>query len=239
MPAWAQEGSRDDVLRRLRDPATRRRIMLETIRIILEGRGGGDARNVMISRCDWNPALAGQRLDDVASGRGKSRSLEDAADTVLWLVESGDCSGIYFAIGEDDIQRVLKHPASMVASDGQVVVFGRASPHPRSYGTFARVLARYVRELGVLTLEDAVRKMTSAPAARVGLVDRGVLREGLKADLVLFDPAAVRDLATFERPHQYAEGFSLVVVNGQVVFEDGSMTPARPGRILHGKGRAR
>ena len=237
MPIWAQEGTRDDIVKRLRDPLTRRRILLETIQIILEGRGGGDAHNVLVSRCDWNPSLAGQRLDDVAAGRGKSRSLEDAADTALWLVESGDCGGIYFAIGEDDIQRVLKHPASMIASDGQVVLFGRASPHPRSYGTFVRVLGRYVRDLQVLTLEDAIRKMSSFPAQRIGLTDRGVLREGMKADLVIFDPATVRDMATFERPHQYAEGISVVVINGQVAFENGAMTAARPGRILYGPAR--
>src|SRR5918995_2940493 len=177
MPTWAQEGTRADVLSRLRDPVTRRRIMVETMRILLEGRGGGDARNVMVSRCDWNPSLAGQRLDAVAVARGKSNSVEDAADTALWLVENGDCGGIYFAISEEDIQRVLRHPASMIASDGQVVAFGRASPHPRSYGTFARVLGRYVRDLKVLALEDAIRKMSSYPAQRLGLRDRGMLRE--------------------------------------------------------------
>lgn len=234
MPAWAQEGTRDDVLKRLRDPVMRGQIAREAVRIILEGRGGGDAHNVMISRCDWNPALAGQRLDDVAAGRGKSRSAEDAADTALWLVENGDCGGIYFAIGEEDIQRVLRHPTSMIASDGQVVLFGRANPHPRSYGTFVRVLGRYVRDLKVLTLEDAIRKMSSYPAQRIGLTDRGILREGMKADLVMFDPATVRDMATFEQPHQYAQGITVVVVNGQVAFENGAMTAARPGRILHG-----
>ena len=239
MPTWAQEGSRDDILARLRDPLMRRRILRETIQIILEGRGGGDAHNVLLSRCDWNPSLAGQHLDDVAAGRGQSRSLEDAADTALWLVESGDCGGIYFAISEDDIQRVLKHPASMVASDGDVVAFGRANPHPRSYGTFVRVLGRYVRDLEVLTLEGAIRKMTSFPAQRIGLRDRGVLREGMKADLVIFDPKAVRDVATFERPHQYAEGVIAVVINGQIAFENGKMTTARPGRILYGPARVR
>jgi dihydroorotase/N-acyl-D-amino-acid deacylase len=194
---------------------------------------------VQISRCDWNPALAGKRLDEVAVGRGKSASLEDAADTALWLVENGGCGGIYFAIDEADIQRVLKHPASMIASDGQVVLFGRANPHPRSYGTFARVLGRYVRDLKVLSLEDAIRKMTSFPAQRIGLTDRGLLREGMKADLVIFDPKSVRDMATFEQPHQYAEGVITVVVNGQIAFEDGKMTTARPGRILYGPSRAR
>jgi dihydroorotase/N-acyl-D-amino-acid deacylase len=237
LPSWAQEGSRDDILQRLRDPVTRGRIARETVQIILEGRGGGDAHNVMVSRCGWNPSLVGQRLDDVAVGRGKSRSVEDAADTALWLVENGNCGGIYFAIGEEDIQRILRHPASMIASDGQVELFGRANPHPRSYGTFVRVLGRYVRDLKVLTLEDAIRKMSSYPAQRIGLTDRGVLREGMKADLVIFDPETVSDLATFEQPHQYAQGVSVVVVNGQVVFENGAMTVARPGRILYGPAR--
>jgi dihydroorotase/N-acyl-D-amino-acid deacylase len=238
MPSWAQEGTRDDVLKRLRDSDTRRKVLVATLQILLEGRGGGDARNVMVSRCDWNSEFAGKRLDDVARLRGKPGSIEDAADTALWLVENGDCGGIYFAIGEDDVQRVLRHPASMVASDGQVVVFGRANPHPRSYGTFARVLGRYVRELNVLPLEDAIRKMTSYPAQRLGLRDRGVVRERMKADLVVFDPAAIRDLSTFEQPHQYAQGVSLVVINGQVAFENGKLTAARPGRVLYGPVRS-
>ncbi|MBM3771510.1 MAG: D-aminoacylase [Acidimicrobiia bacterium] len=236
LPTWAQEGTREDILRRLRDPITRRRVALDTIRIILEGRGGGDPNNILLSGCDWRPALAGKRLDEVALGRWKSRSLEDAADTALWLVENGDCGGIYFAMNEEDIQRVLRHPASMIASDGQVVMLGRANPHPRSYGTFARVLGRYVRELKTLTLEDAIRKMSAYPAQRIGLADRGVLRERMKADFVVFDPATVREVATFERPHQYAEGVSVVVVNGQVVFENGAITAARPGRVLLGPG---
>ena len=239
MPTWAQEGTREDVLKRLRDAATRRKVLVATMQILLDGRGGGDARNVMVSRCDWNPSFAGKRLDEVARMRGKPGSIEDAADTALWLVESGDCGGIYFAISEDDIQRVLRHPASMVGSDGQVVVFGRASPHPRSYGTFARVLGRYVRDLKILTLEDAIRKMSSYPAQRLGLRDRGVLRERMKADVVILDPAAVRDLSTFEQPHQYAQGVSLVVINGQVAFENGAITSARPGRILHGRAHVR
>ena len=113
-------------------------------------------------------------------------------------------------------------------------MFGRGNPHPRNYGTFVRVLGRYVRELKVLTLEDAVRKMTAFPAQRIGLSDRGVLREGMRADISIFDPALVRDRSTFEQPHQYAEGVDLVIVNGLVVFESGSLTTARPGRILYG-----
>ncbi len=122
-------------------------------------------------------------------------------------------------------------------SYGEVPIFGRAVPHPRSYGTFARVLGVYVREKHLLTLEDAVRKMTSFPAARLGLSDRGVLRPGLKADVVVFDPARVKDTATYAQPHQYAEGVSYVIVNGQIGFENGAMTAARPGRVLYGAGK--
>jgi N-acyl-D-aspartate/D-glutamate deacylase len=118
-------------------------------------------------------------------------------------------------------------------------VFGRDVPHPRAYGAFARVLGVYVRERGVLTLEDAVRKMSSLPSARVRLADRGVLRPGMKADIAVFDPARVRDLATFEKPHQYAEGLQYVLVNGAIVLDGGAITPARPGRVLYGPGAAK
>jgi N-acyl-D-aspartate/D-glutamate deacylase len=125
----------------------------------------------------------------------------------------------------------------MIGSDGEIPIFGNASPHPRSYGTFARVLGRYVRDVKTISLEDAVHKMSAFPAQRIGLNDRGVIREGLKADLTVFDPDTVRDLATFEQPHQYAEGIRFVIVNGQVAFEDGKMTTARPGRVLYGPAR--
>jgi N-acyl-D-amino-acid deacylase len=131
------------------------------------------------------------------------------------------------------LKRILGHPATMIGSDGEIPIFGKSSPHPRSYGTFARVLGVYVREKKVISLEEAVRKMTSFPAQRLGLTDRGLLRPGMKADIAIFDPATVRDLATFEKPHQYAEGFSLVIVNGQVVFQAGAVTAARPGKVLY------
>jgi N-acyl-D-amino-acid deacylase len=237
LPAWAQEGGPDAIAKRLRDPETRARIRAETITFILEERGGGDPHNVQISRCPWQTEFDGKRLDEIAVSRGLTPSVEDAAETALWLVERGGCAGIYHAINEDDVQRVIRHPAAMIASDGGPVVFGRGVPHPRNYGTFPRVLGRYVRELNLLPLEEAVRKMTWFPARRIGLADRGAIRVGMKADLVVFDPATVRDTATFERPHQYAEGFSTVIVNGQVVYEGGKMTGRRPGRVLFGAGR--
>jgi N-acyl-D-amino-acid deacylase len=239
MPAWALEGGRQEVLKRLREAARRAEIKKETARVIMEERGGGDPQNVQLARCDWDHSLDGKRLGDVTKGRGLDVTLDNAADTALWIVEQGGCQGIFHAISEDDLQRILKHPATMIGSDGEVPIFGTANPHPRSYGTFVRVLGRYVRDLKTITLEDAVRKMSAFPAQRIGLADRGVLREGLKADIAIFDPATIRDTATFEKPHAYAEGVDYVIVNGQVAFEGGKMTAARSGRVLYGPSTAR
>jgi len=236
-PQWAQEGGRAAIEARLKDPATRAKIKAGSVAIIRDERGGGDPKNVVISSCGWDASLAGKHLGEITALRGMAVNIENAAEAVLWIVEQGGCGGIFHAINEEDLVRILRHPATMVASDGEIPIFGRAHPHPRSYGTFARVLARYVREQGVLTLEQAVRKMSSFPAQRTGLVDRGVLRPGMKADLAIFDPAAVRDTATFEQPHQYATGVSHVIVNGQVVYEGGKMTPARSGKVLYGAGK--
>jgi len=237
-PAWAQEGGRKQVLARLADPAIRPKIKAEIVRVIRNERGGGDPKNIVVANCDWDASLAGRNLSEVTERRGLSPTLEDAAEAAMWLVESGGCQGVFHAIGEEDLERILRHPATMIGSDGEIPTFGKASPHPRSYGTFVRVLAVYARERKIITLADAVRKMTAFPAQRLGLLDRGLVRPGMKADLVVFDPARVRDLATFEKPHQYAEGVSRVITNGQVVFEGGAMTAARPGAVLYGPGRS-
>ena len=236
-PAWAQEGGRKQMLGRLAEAGTRAKIKTEIVRVIQNERGGGDPRNIVVASCAWDASLAGKNLADISRTRGLTASVEDAAETGMWIVERGGCQGIFHAIGEEDLERILQHPATMIGSDGEIPTFGRASPHPRSYGTFVRVLGVYARERKILTLQDAVRKMTAFPAQRLGLLDRGLVRPGMKADLVVFDPARVRDLATFEKPHQYAEGISHVLTNGQVVFEAGAMTSARPGVVLYGPGR--
>jgi dihydroorotase/N-acyl-D-amino-acid deacylase len=232
-PLWAQEGGRAEVLKRLKDPPARARIKTEVAQIIRLERGGGDPKNIVVASCNWEPALAGKTLADVTRLRGMEPSIDNASEATMWLVERGGCQGIFHAISEPDLERILRHPATMIGSDGEIPIFGKDRPHPRSYGTFARVLAVYVRDRKTITLEDAVRKMSAFPAERLGMLDRGVLRTGLKADIAVFDPARVRDAATFEHPHKYAEGFSLVVVNGQVVFERETMTASRPGRVLY------
>jgi N-acyl-D-amino-acid deacylase len=234
LPAWALEGGSFALRQRLSSPPTRTRIREVVVGKIRDERGGGDPANVRIAACAFDPSIEGKTLADILAERGREATVENAADLALEIVERGGASGVFHAIAEEDVERILASPLTMVASDGEVPVFGRGAPHPRSYGTFARVLAVYVREKGLLTLEEAVRKMTSLPAARLGLPDRGLVRPGMKADLVVFDPATVRDRATFERPHQYAEGVALVVVNGEVVLEGDRMTAARPGRVLRG-----
>lgn len=237
LPAWALEGGRQQVVARLKDPAVRARMKAESAAMIRDERGGGDPRNVQLASCAFDASLAGKTLADVTKQRGMEPTIDTAAEATLWIVEQGGCQGVFHAMSEADVERIMRHPATMIASDGEVPIFGRANPHPRSYGTFARVLGVYVREKRTLTLEDAVRKMTSFPAARLGITDRGVLRPGMKADIAIFDPGRVRDAATFEKPHQYAAGFSHVIVNGQVVYENSEMTAARPGRVLYGNGR--
>ncbi len=234
LPAWALEGGADDLRDRLADPALRARILEVVKDKIRNERGGGDPRNIAIAACGFDRTLEGQTLASILEGRGLPATVENAAVLALEIVERGGASGIFHAISEEDVERILVSPYTMVASDGEIPGFGQGAPHPRSYGTFARVLAVYVREKKLLSLEEAVRKMTSLPAARLGLGDRGLLRPGMKADLVLFDPDTVRDRATFEKPHQYAEGVSLVVVNGRVVLDGERMTGARPGRVLRG-----
>lgn len=237
LPQWALEGGSSALRHRLASPATRARIREIVIAKIRDERGGGDPGNVRIAACASDPSLEGKTLAAILADRGEEPAVESAADLALGIVERGGASGVFHAIAEEDVERILASPLTMVASDGEIPVFGRGAPHPRSYGTFARVLGAYVREKKLLSLEDAVRKMTSLPAARLGLPDRGILRPGMKADLVVFDPGTVRDRATFENPHQYADGVSLVVVNGQVVLDGERMSSARPGRVLFGPAR--
>ena len=135
---------------------------------------------------------------------------------------------MYHAIAEEDVVRIMRSPFTMIASDGDIPVFGQAAPHPRSYGTFARVLGVYVREQKVISLEEAVRKMSGFPAARLKMYDRGMLRPGMKADVIVFDPATVGDRATFDKPHQYSVGVHEVIVNGKLVLHQDKVTPSVP-----------
>lgn len=233
-PQWSLAGGREALAERLAAPESRAKIKAEIVRRIVYDRGGGDPGNVVMASCAHDEALAGKSLADLVRARGLDPTAEHAAETAIELQLRGGCSAIYHAINEEDVERILRHPFTMVASDGGIPSFGVAAPHPRSYGTFARVLARYVRERRTLTLEDAIRRMTSLPAQRLNLQDRGLVRQGLRADLVLFDPQSIQDHATFLDPHRYAAGVHSVWVNGVLTLDEGKMTGARGGQVLRG-----
>lgn len=235
-PQWSMAGGQKALLERLDAPEQRARIRQAIITNILENRGGGDPKNIFLASCK-EPGLTGKNLAQIAVERKLEPTAENAADIAIEIQKKGGCSAVYHAISEDDIARIMAYPFTMVASDGGIPTFGEDVPHPRSYGAFARVLGRYVREKKVLTLEDAVRRMSSLPAQRLKLFDRGLLRPGMKADIVVFDPEKIVDKAEFLHPHQYAEGVRHVLVNGQVVLQDARMTKALPGRVLYGPGR--
>jgi N-acyl-D-amino-acid deacylase len=169
--------------------------------------------------------------------RGK-KDAKSQIEQIIAMYEAGGASMVYHGMSEDDVQRIMREPFTMIASDSGVRQIDESVPHPRGYGNNVRVLGHYVRELHLLSLEDAIRKMTSLPAQTFGFRDRGMVREGFAADLVIFDEKTIEDRATFDKPHQFPVGISYVLVNGELVFANGQMTGARPGVALVGSGHS-
>jgi N-acyl-D-aspartate/D-glutamate deacylase len=231
-PPWALAGGGDSLRARLADPAQRARIETGMREIILEERGGGDLARIRIARYGRNSSWNGKTFADIAAERGREPTLDFAVELGIEIQMNGGASGVWHVVDEADVRRVLQHPWTMIGSDGALSAPGEGHPHPRNYGAFARVLGRYVREYGVLTLEDAIRKMTSLPAWRFGQTERGRIAEGAYADIAVFNAQTIIDRATYEEPHQYAIGVDHVVVNGVVVIESASLTGERPGRVL-------
>jgi N-acyl-D-amino-acid deacylase len=232
VPPWALEGGTSQLRQRLADPRLRDSITRGVVENLLNDRGGGDLKRVQFSRVSWDPTLNGKTLHDLVVRSGKEPSIQNGAPAVLDAVLRGSPSTIFHIIDEGDVKRIMAHPQTMIASDGRLNRLGDAVPHPRAYGTFPRVLGKYVREEKILTLENAVQKMTGMPAARLGLADRGCLRAGCAADITIIDAATVRDVGSFEDPHHYPEGIPYVIVNGVPVMDGGRFTESRPGMVL-------
>jgi len=236
LPYWAQAGGARAVGERLNDPEVRARLRKDwqENRAEWENRGGmRDWTDILITDCTPRPDVQGKNIAEIAADEGKD-PLETALDLIV--VSEGQVECVCFGQLEDNVRILMRHPLVVVGSDGDALapygVLARGKPHPRNYGTFPRVLGRYVREEKVLSLEEAVKKMTSVTAERFGLSDRGVIREGVWADLVLFDAQTVADRATYTDPHQYPEGIPYVVVNGVVVIDQCEHTGALPGQVL-------
>jgi N-acyl-D-aspartate/D-glutamate deacylase len=245
VPPWAHDGGRQKMLERLRDPAARRRMHDEVLHGLPNwynhylATGGGWSGMLLVSlQHERNKPFQGKRMSDLIAARGG-----DPVDVLFDVLveEGGSVPTVFFHHSEPDMQMVLKQPWTSIGSDGSAVnpdgPTGRSHPHPRYYGTFPRVLGRYARDLKVITLADAVRKMTSLNADKIGLKDRGRLKEGAWADVTIFNPATVIDKATFENPHQFPVGIEYVIVNGVMTVERGRHTGALAGRVLYGPGR--
>lgn len=236
LPDWVFDGGTEKAIERLKDPSTRAKIRQETIAQIKQS-GFKDFSYAYVASYRPDPSLNGKNISQITKQvRGKT-GVQEEAEQIMDMVIAGGAGMVYHKMSEQDIEIILQQPFTMIASDAGVREPGRGRPHPRGTGNNPRVLAKYVRERKLISLEDAIRKMTSLPAQTFGFWDRGIIREGFAADLVVFDPQTVADKATFDDPHQYPVGIEHVLVNGQLVIHQGQHTGARPGRILFGAAR--
>ena len=236
-PRWSLDGGGPALRARLDDPGQRARVKEGIVHALINERGGNDPSRVHLAQCRWDTSLNGLNLEDVLRQREMDISVENAAELIMDFEYSGGCQCVYHAMSMEDVDRIMVHPKTMIASDGGVMAPGDNSPHPRNYGAFARVLGEFVRERGLLPLTTAIQKMTMMPADRINIGDRGRIEAGAIADIAVFDPDEIIDTATFEEPHQYALGVHHVFVNGEAVLLDKSMTGKRPGRVLRSTDR--
>jgi N-acyl-D-amino-acid deacylase len=231
LPSWALADGREKIRDRLEDKPTREKIAAE-MEQTLHRLGQDDYSYVTLASFAANKEYEGKTIAEINALKGRPANIRAQIDTIFDIMLDGGAQAVYHSMGDKDLERILRYPNTAIASDGGVREFGSGVPHPRSYGTNARVLAEYTAHRGVITLEDAIRRMTSLPARTFHLSDRGAIREGAAADLVLFDPARVQDKATYAQPHQYSEGFDYVIVNGKIAVENGKITDQRGGVVL-------
>jgi N-acyl-D-amino-acid deacylase len=230
-PSWVLEGGAAKIAERLNTPDTWNRIKKE-ISATLETRGLHDLSFATVAFYRPDPSRNGLSMPQIAQRRFGDGSFESQLEAAREMLLEGGAQMVYRLMSDEDVERIMRHPQVAIASDSSVLVTGDGVPHPRGYGDNARVLGTYVRARHVLSLEEAVRKMTSLPAQHFHFDKRGLVRVGYAADLVLFDPARVADTATYEAPHAYADGIPFVLVNGTIVVKHGTQTPARPGQVL-------
>jgi len=230
-PPWSLEGK--EWKERLKNPEHRKKVKKELIYNIVHRYAGNDFNRIQIANYPEDTSMEGKGLTDILEMKGREVTPDNATELVLELVLNKN-DVVYHGMSEEDVERIMKNPATMHASDGHITEMDVGVPHPRNYGTFPRVLSEYVRERGILTLEESIRKMTSMVASRIGLKDTGIISVGKHADIVIFNSITIKDKATFENPHQYPEGIDYVFVNGEIVVAHGKITGKLPGRIIYG-----
>lgn len=235
VPSWAIAGGRAEGKKRLADKATREKIVKE-MKQDLKEKNFKDYSFAYVAEYNAKPEFNGKNIAEITQINKGKKNLDAQIEQILEMYEAGGASMVYRVMDETDVKNIMRQPFTMIASDSSVRDFGEGVPHPRGYGNNARVLAKYVREQKIISLEDAIRKMTSLPAQTFHLKDRGLIREGFAADIVIFDENTIADNATYEKPHQYATGFSDVIVNGEIVFDGEKMTGKMSGQPLYGSG---
>lgn len=236
-PPWALAGGSDSLRTRIQDPEVRSRIEEEMREMWLAEWTGEELSRIQFRTLPADSRYDGRTLADLAADRGLPNTVDAGIQLAIELELEGGFSAIFHGMDEADVIRIMRHPWAMFQTDGDPVGYGLGFPHPRSYGSFPRILERYVRELEVLSVEEAVRRMTSMSQEQIGQHERGRVGEGMYADLVVFDPEGIRDPATYLDPHRYAVGVIHSVVNGTPVLRNGSLTGERPGRVLRGPAR--
>ena len=235
LPDWLLAGGHDSVLRRLNKPATHQKVVDEMIKDMTR-RGRSHFDYAVVAHCDGDPSINGKNIMQINILKGRESTIPNEIETILDITKIGSASMVFHGMNEADVENILKFPLTMVASDSGIREFGAGVPHPRGYGSNARVLGYYVREKHLITLPDAIRKMTSLPAQKFEIEGRGILQPGMFADIVIFDANTVKDESTFEHPHAYSTGFKYVLVNGKVTVDNFKHIGTRNGAILHGPG---
>jgi N-acyl-D-amino-acid deacylase len=233
LPDWAFGGGNDSLLKRLHDPVTRAQIKKEMLAQLKKYKFKNYSYCVVANyRADTS--MNGKSITEINKLMGRKAKARFEAETIMDMVEKGGAQMVYHSMNEDDVKYIMRYPFCMAGADAGVPVPGSSMPHPRAYGTNARILGKYVRDEKLMPLEEAIRRMTSLAAQKFQLKDRGLIREGMAADIVVFDANEVTDHATFLQPHQYSTGFKYILVNGQLVIDEGKHTGARSGKPLYG-----
>jgi N-acyl-D-amino-acid deacylase len=228
-------GGFEEAKKRLADKATREKVVSDMKESLKRG-GFKDFDYAVVASYDPDKSFNGKSIKEITKLVQKKDDVTSQINQIIDMYLAGGAGMIYHGMSEDDVKRIMQEPFTMIASDSGVRQNDESVPHPRGYGDNARVLGHYVRELKLIALEDAVRKMTSLPAQTFGFRDRGLIREGFAADIAIFDDNTILDRATYDKPHQYPVGISYVLVNGQIVLANDQLTGALPGMTLRGSG---
>ena len=228
----------DSIVARLSRPAIQKQVS-DYIAMKLKRRKLKHLSYAVVAYFKADTTLNGKSIEAINLLKGRKHNIKNEAITVMEMMQQGGAGMVFHGMGEPDVRQILQYPFNMFASDAGIRQFGKGSPHPRGYGTNARVLGKYVREEKIISLEEAVRRMTSLPAQKFQLSHIGLLKPGMSADIVVFDETKVIDKSSFDNPHQYSVGFQFVVVNGQLVVDNGLHTGTRSGRAIYGPGLAK